>query len=120
MYVALFGNNVSNISWVLVPARWSSKAFFLLLLLIPDASTKYQKLLSHFSHLWAADVGSPLMLNGAIDRIPKFAAAIRYKYYDDSVVFLVIMSAFMFAKLLFVIQSQYRENNNISTMSLKG
>ena len=33
------GDNVSNISWVLVLARWSSEAFFLLSLLIPDAST---------------------------------------------------------------------------------
>lgn len=75
-YVALVGLNALSISWVLVPARWSSKAFFLLSLLIPDASTKYQGFLSHFSHLWASEVGSPLALNGAIDGIPKFAAAI--------------------------------------------
>ena len=89
------GVNVSNTSWMLVPARWSSKAFFLLSL-IHHPSTKYRNFLSHFSHLWATGVGSPLALNGAIDGIPKFAAAI-------------------------VIQSQYIQNkNNNSTMSLRG
>ena len=60
--------------------------------------------LSHFSHLWVADVGSPLPLNGATDGIPKFAGAIWCKCCENFAVFLVIMSVLVFAVLQFVIQ----------------
>ena len=108
-YVALVVLSALNISWVLVPARWSSKAFFLLSLLIPDASTKYQGFLSHFSHLWASDFGSPLALNGAIDGIPKFAAAIWYKYCETTVVFLVIMSFLTCSSLVITLDKHYND-----------
>ena len=65
------------------------KAFFLLLLFIPDASTKYLNILnclSRFSHLWTTDVGSPLALNGAIDGIRIFAMAMRYLDCENYVV----------------------------------
>ena len=83
-------------------ARWSIKAFFVLALLIPVASTKYRKFLSCFPHLWATHVDFSLAVNSDIDGIPKFVTAIWYKCCENFVVVLVIVSVLVFAKLLTV------------------